>query len=448
MNIMDKSLTNENIVKFSESFSSNPQYKMAMNAVAVNEINDLALDHETVVNATHNYSHVIKGPTPTPQGATGRCWIFAGMNTLRIYAMKKLNLKEFELSQTYMMFWDKLEKSNYFLENIIKTRDEPLDGRLVAHILSTIIPDAGQWDMLVNLIERYGVVPKSVMPETKSSMASRGMNRGIIAKLREYAKVLRDMNEAGASVEEMRAKKDDMLEVIYRMLCLHLGEAPREFYWQWTDKDGKFHRDGKITPKEFLKKYIDFDLSSYVCLINAPTKDKPYNKMYTVDYLGNVVGGHPVRYLNVDIEVMKKTTSDMVKDGKPVWFGCDAGKMSNRNLGLFVEGTYNYGAVYDTEFGLDKAGRLDYKQSQMTHAMVFVGVDIDDDGKPRKWRVENSGGPQAGVKGYYVMDEPWFDEYMYEVLIDKNYLSPEHLAALETEPIHLKPWDPMGALAR
>ena len=445
---MNKELNIGDAKRFSESFSSDPRNKLAMNAVTVGEINDVALNHKAVVYSVHSFSHVIKTATATAQGATGRCWIFAGMNTLRIYAMKKLNMKEFELSQAYMMFWDKLEKANYFLENIIETRDEPRDGRLVMHLLGSIIPDAGQWDMLVNLIKKYGVVPKKAMPETKSSMGSRGMNGRIIEKLRECAKVLRDMNEAGASVEEMRSKKEGMLETVYRMLCIHLGEAPREFYWQWTDKDDKFHREGVITPKEFYKKYIDFDLDSMVCLINAPTKDKPYNRMYTVDYLGNVVGGHPVRYLNVDIESMKKTASQMVKEGKPVWFGCDSSKMSYRTLGVYDPTIYDYGTVYNTKFDLDKAGRLDYKQSQMTHAMVFVGVDIDDEGKPRKWRVENSGGPKAGNKGFYMMTDAWFNEYMYEVMVDKKYLSEEHIKALETEPIHLKPWDPMGALAQ
>jgi bleomycin hydrolase len=361
--------------------------------------------------------------------------------------MEKLKIKEFELSQSYMMFWDKLEKANFFLENIIETRDEPLGGRLVMHLLANIIPDAGQWDMLVNLIKKYGVVPKNVMPETKSSMGSRSMNRRLIEKLREGAKTLREIYDSSGSIQEMRRAKEGVLRDFYGMLCIHLGEAPRRFYWEWRDKDGEFHRDGWITPQKFYDKYIDFDLDSMVCLINAPTKDKPYNKMYTVEYLGNVVGGHPVRYLNVDIEVMKKTAAEMVKEGKPVWFGCDAGKRSNRKLGVFDVDIYDYETTYGTEFKLDKAERLDYGQSRMTHAMVFVGVDIDEVGNSRKWRVENSWGPEAGDKGFYMMTDKWFNEYMYEVMVDKKYLPDSLLKVLETEPIKLKPWDPMGALA-
>jgi bleomycin hydrolase len=445
---MDDELRKEDIDRFSVSFEADPKNILAMNAVTKNEIREVALNRAAVSGVDHTYSHLIKTGKATAQGQTGRCWIFAGLNTLRIYAMERLGLKDFELSQTYFMFWDKLEKANYFLENIIETRDEPLDGRVVMWLLSHIVPDAGQWDMFVNLVEKYGVVPKKFMPETKSSMASRQMNGRLVEKLREWARDLRVMSEGGASVGEIRTAKDCMLEEFYRMLRIHLGTPPTRFYWEWRDKDDAFHRRGWITPREFYEEYVGFDLDSMACLINAPTRDKPYNRMFTVQYLGNVVGGHGVRYLNVPIGVMKKAAADMVKDGRPVWFGADAGKASYRDLGVFDPEIYDYGTVYGTEFGLDKAERLDYGQSRMTHAMVFTGVDIDEGGGPRRWRVENSWGEEPGDKGFYTMADGWFDEYCYEVMVDKKYLSEELLKVLETEPIVLKPWDPMGALAR
>ena len=444
---MKRILSKEDVERFSSAFDVDPRNLLALNAVTNNDINTTALNWEAVKSIDHTYSHLIKTASATSQGATGRCWIFAGLNTLRIEAMKKLNLKEFELSQSYLMFWDKLEKANYFLENIIETRNEPLDGRLVMWLLANIIPDAGQWDMFVNLVKKYGVVPKTVMPETKSSSASRGMNSRLISKLREYAKMLRDMNERGASLEEIREAKSEALEEFYRMLCIHMGKPPKSFYWEWRNKDNVFHRHGWITPQEFFKEYVGFDLDAMVCLINAPTKDKPFNKMYTVQYLGNVVGGQIVRYLNVDIEAVKKAAVEMVKDSQAVWFGADAGKRSHRDLGVFDPNIYNYGTVYGTEFKLDKAARLDYGHSRMTHAMVFTGVDIDEEDEPMKWRVENSWGPQVGDKGFYTMTTRWFEEYVYEVMIHKKYLSKELLEVLDTEPIVLKPWDPMGALA-
>lgn len=345
------------------------------------------------------------------------------------------------------MFWDKLEKANYFLESVISTLDEPINGRLFMFLLKDPIQDGGQWDMFVNLVKKYGVVPKQVMPETESSSNSRVMNFVITTKLREYAAELRRMHEQGKSIDALRARKVEMLNVIYRMLSIHLGQPPRRFFWQWYDKEKKFHRTGEITPHEFFDRYVHYDLDSVACLINCPTADKPFNKMYTIEYLGNVVDGQIIRYLNVEMPVFKQVAVEMIKAGRPVWFGCDVGKMMERDLGILDMEVYDYGLVYDTEFKSDKAERVDYGQSVMTHAMVLTGVDLDPSGAPIKWRVENSWGDKLGDKGFFVMSDRWFDEFMYEVAIEKRFLPDELLPVLETEPIKLPPWDPMGALA-
>jgi bleomycin hydrolase len=444
---LDGALRREEIERYSTDFEAEPRNVVALNAVTRSDIREAALNRAVVSRVDHTYSHVIKTGKATAQGQTGRCWTFAGLNTLRIYAMKRLNLEEFELSQPYIMFWDKLEKANYFLENIIETREEPLDGRLVMWLLANIVPDAGQWDMFVNLVEKYGVLPKKFMPESKSSMASREMNSSLIAKLRECARNLRVAHKGGASVEELREAKVEMLSGIYRMLRIHLGAPPENFHWKWGDRDNVFHRRGEITPREFFEEYVSFDFDSMVCLINAPTRDKPFNRIYTVQYLGNVVGGHSVRYLNVPIGVMKRAAMEMVRDERPVWFGADAGKASHSELGVFDTEIYDYKSAYGMDFGLDKGERLDYGQSRMTHAMVFTGVDIGEDGSPCRWRVENSWGEEPGDKGFYTMSDGWFSEYTYEVMANRAYLSEDLLRALETEPIVLKPWDPMGALA-
>lgn len=445
---MEKQIRYEDTVRFAATFDAEPKNLLALNAVSKNGIRAVALSRAVVNRTDHTYSHLIETPEATSQKKSGRCWLFAGLNTLRLAAMEKMNLESFELSQTYPMFWDKLEKANFFLENIIETRDEPLDGRLVMWLLANPLPDGGQWDMFVNLIKKYGVVPKSVMPETNSSSDSRPMNVLLIAKLREYAQVLREMHERSGSVEEMRQAKDEMMEEFYRMLSIHLGQPPSRFLWEWRDKDKEFHRHGEITPTEFFEQYVGFDLDDLVCLINAPTKDKPYRRLYTVQYLGNVVGGQAVRYLNVDIETLKQATVDMVVDSQAVWFGCDVGKMFERERGILDPEVYDYELVYGTRFKLDKAGRLDYGHSRMTHAMVLTGVDLDDSSKPIKWRVENSWGTKLGDKGYLVMADGWFDEFLYEVMISKKHLSPELLEVLNTEPVALPPWDPMGALAK
>lgn len=444
---MDKHITHEDIGCFAEVFDSDPKNMLALNAVTQTDVTSVALNREVVNRSNHTYSHLIKTPNATNQKGSGRCWMFAGLNTIRMITMEKMNLDQFEFSQSHLMFWDKLEKANFFLESIIETCDEPLDGRLVQWLLAQPLSDGGQWDMFINLIEKYGVVPQSVMPETDSSSSSRRMNSMVVLKLRESATILRKMHDKGAAPEALREAKGKMVQDVHQMLCIHLGTPPTQFDWSWRNKDNEFHRHGTITPTEFYKEYVGVDLNDYVCLINAPTQDKPYNKNYTVQYLGNVINGQIVRYLNVDINTLKQATANMVKDGEPVWFGCDVGKDFQRDFGILDPDVYNYELVYGTSLNLNKADRLDYGHSRMTHAMVLAGVDIDEDGNPQKWRVENSWGTEHGDKGYEMMTDAWFDEYLYEVTVHKKYLSDELLAILETEPTVLPPWDPMGALA-
>jgi len=440
-------ITKEQLAAFADAFNSSPKNRLSLNAVTKNPVHSVALNRAVVTGTDHTFSHKLPSNKATAQEKSGRCWLFSGLNVLRAEAMKNLNIKEFELSQSYQMFWDKLEKSNYFLESVIATLDQPIDGRLFMFLLKDPLQDGGQWDMFINLVKKYGVVPKQVMPETESSSNSRVMNFIVTTKLREYAAELRRVYEQGKNIDALRARKEEMLGVIYRMLSIHLGQPPRRFFWQWHDKDEEFHRVGEITPQEFFERYVNYDLDSVACLINCPTTDKPFNKLYTVEYLGNVVDGQIVRYLNVEMPVFKQAAVEMIKAKRPVWFGCDVGKMMERDLGILDLEVYDYGLVYDSEFKSDKAERVDYGQSVMTHAMVLTGVDLDESGAPRKWRVENSWGDKVGEKGFFVMSDRWFDEFMYEVAIEKRFLSPELLDVLDTEPIKLHPWDPMGSLA-
>ncbi|HZT42186.1 MAG TPA: C1 family peptidase [Chthonomonadaceae bacterium] len=437
----------EEIERFRKAFEADPRYRIAMNAVTKTTVKSVAMNRQAVVRNNHTFSHMVKAGAATSQNASGRCWMFAGLNLFRMAAAENMSMEDFELSQNYQFFWDKLERSNYFLESILQTLDEDKDGRLIAWLMANPIQDGGQWDMFVNLVEKYGVVPKEVMPETESSSASGMMNDRITLKLREYGARLRQAHQKGASAESLRARKAEMLAEVYRMLCIHLGEPPKEFLWQWRDKDKKFHRDGVLTPQEFFAKHVPVDLDSMVCLIHCPTEATPFNTLYTISYLGNVVGGRITRYLNVDLDVMKRAAVEQIKAEKPVWFGCDVGKMFDRDLGLMDVELFNYQDIYGTPFTLNKAERLDYGVSAMNHAMVFTGVDLDDQDRPRKWRVENSWGDKNGDKGFMVMTDKWFDEYNYEVVVDKKHLSSDILKILDTKPVALPPWHPMGALA-
>ena len=442
---MDKSLSMEELRKFSASFSADPKNTLAMNTVTLNGIAYVAISRSEIDRMNFMFSDLIDSPDATNQERSGRCWLFSGLSLLSLEAMKKLNLKTFELSEIFQMFWDKLEKANYFLENVIETMEEPLDGRVVSLLLSDPLSDGGQWNMFVNLVEKYGVLPKTYMPETADSSNSEAMNTLLTSKLREYAKDLREMK--GSTPEELRERKEVFLEEFYRMLCIHLGTPPQEFYWEWRDKDNVFHRRGKITPLSFFNEYVGMDLEGLVSLINAPTSDKPFNQLYTVRFLGNVVGGKESRYLNVDIGTLKAAVINMIKNKHAVWFGCDVGKMLQTELGSMDLNIYDYESVFGTKFGLDKAARLNYGDSEMTHAMVITGVDLDDQGKPRKWRVENSWGSQIGDKGYMYMMDEWFDQYIYEVVVRKEFLEEGLFRLLDSEPMVLPPWDPMGKLA-
>ena len=445
---MRDSISKTNINKFTKEFKSCGTSRISRNALVRSNINDVAMDWDGFRLIDHNYSDVISTEMEkvTNQKASGRCWGFAGLNLMRISLAEKYNLKDFEFSQNYFMFCDKLEKSNYFLENILNTFDEAYDSRLMMYLLSSPIQDGGQWDMFVNLIEKYGVLPQSVMPESYQSSQSAMMNRFITRKLREFASTLRVMNEKGSKMSELRKTKESMLSTIYSMLCVCLGNPPETFDWQTRDKNKKFVRHSNLTPLDFYKK-TGVKLKDKVCLIHAPMSNKKMNELYTVSYLGNVVGGQIINYANVDIDDMKRAAIKSLKSNEAVWFGCDVGKMFHRDLGVMDVDLYDYESLFGTKFSMDKGTRLEYGDSLMTHAMLFTGVDILK-GKSTKWRVENSWGVKGGSKGYYQMSDRWFDEFNYEVVVDKKYLPKRILEIFNGEPVALDPWDPMGSLAK
>lgn len=444
---MNQSVSSEDLLHFEELFDADRANQVAMHAVTANGVHAAAKDIQTRREVTHDFSVSLEHGKITNQKKSGRCWMFAALNVLRAQVMKKTGMETFELSQNYTLFYDKLEKANYFLESILSTLDTPTDSRLIAHLLSAPENDGGQWDMLCAIIDKYGLVPKSAMPESEVSSNTRELGEYLTEKLREFACVLRREYGKGVSVQELRKMKFSMMEVIYNMLCIGLGKPPKTFDLEYRDKEKKFHREKNLTPKAFYEKYIGVDLKDYISLINAPTADKPFYRSFGVEYLGNVQEGRPVRYVNLPIGELKKAAIAQLEDGEPVWFGCDVGQRMEREAGILDLDTYGLEQLFGTTFAMSKADRLDYGQSLMTHAMVFQGVNLDENGEPNRWQVENSWGDESGKEGYLVMSDRWFDEYMYQVVVNKKYLSKEILEAYESEPILLKPWDPMGSLA-
>lgn len=442
------SVSSSALAEFRKAFSSDARFEASLNAVTKAGVHAVAQSRSAVLGARQVFSHTVEAAKITSQNASGRCWLFAGLNTLRMAAIQRMDIeRDFEFSQNYMMFWDKFEKANYFYENILATTREPIGSRLLDFLLADPIQDGGQWDMFVNLIGKYGVVPKEVMPESNSSSSTRIMNGVITRKLRTDAAKLRALAGKRASKEALRKRKNQMLAEVYRMLSIHLGEPPQEFEWQWRNKNGDFHREGTMTPHTFMEKFVGKAVQVQVCLIHCPQDSKKFDTLYTVQFLGNVVEGQIVRYLNVRMPVLKRAAIEMIKDGKPVWFGCDVGKMLDRDAGILDASLYTYEDVYYTDVDSDKATRLDYCDSRMTHAMVLCGVDLDARGRPRKWRVENSWGEAGDGKGFLTMSDAWFDEYVYEVAVEVSYLDENLNKVLKGKPIVLPPWDPMGALA-
>ena len=301
--------------------------------------------------------------------------------------------------------------------------------------------------MVVSLFEKYGVVPKSVYPESVASSNSRELNQYLNKLLRQDAQILRDLIAGGADQAAVQAKKEELLQEIFNYLAMTLGLPPRQFDFAFRDKDNNYQSEQNITPQAFFEKYVGLKLSDYVSVINAPTVDKPYGKSYTVEMLGNVVGAPSVRYLNLPMDRFKELAIAQMKAGETVWFGSDVGQVSDRQKGILATNVYDFTASMDINLTQDKAGRLDYSESLMTHAMVLTGVDLDADGKSVKWKVENSWGDKVGQKGYFVASDAWMDEYTYQIVVRKDFLTAEELAAYEADPQVLAPWDPMGALA-
>jgi bleomycin hydrolase len=444
-----KALTQSHLEEMRREFKSSQKHRALQNAVSRTEIKKVALNWDRFATISHAFSHIITNELPiTAQSQSGRCWLFAILNLLRIHVARKYKLDDFELSQSYLFFWDKLEKANYFLESVIETAKLPHDSRLVMCLFDTsfLFQDGGQWHMAVNLINKYGALPQSVFPDNEASLNSRDFNQIMKMKLREMGAYLRTLVAKDSSANEIVQAKEKMMEEIYRMLSLHMGTPPEKFDWEFQNKEKKFHAYRDLDAHTFYKNHVKVDLSEYVCLVDSPRELTPYHNTYTVKYLGNVIEGAPILYLNVPIEEMKEATIKSLKDDEPVWFGCDVGKSFHRDLGVMDDKLYDLDLIYDVPFNTTKEIRMNYGESQMTHAMLFTGVNLVDN-KPTKWRVENSWGEKVGKKGYFIMTDDWFNEYMFEVAVHKKYLPKNLVKLLEIPPKPLEPWDPLGALA-
>jgi len=432
---------------FAAQYESNPHLRAMANALTKNAVADVVVPHESYRNAAFKFSLNIKTLPVTNQKSSGRCWIFAALNVLREIIAKKHNMKKFELSENFAAFWDKYEKINYFLESAIDLVDADIDDRKLVWLLQTGIGDGGQWDMFVNIVEKYGIAPIDAMPETHQSSNTRQMNYLINRRMRACAAAFRKARAGGAGQAELSKMKEGMMKEFYAFLRMNFGAPPTSFDFEYVDKEGVYGVERNLTPLSFAKMYLGDTLKDYVSLIDAPTKDKPYGATYTVDYINNVVGGRDILYLNLPMAELVDLTLKQLKDGEPVWFGSDVGHFGDREKGVWDDGAYDYDGAFQMDFGMSKEDLLDYRHAAMNHAMVITGVNLDESGKPTRWKIENSWGDEKGEKGYYLMTDTWFSQYVFQSVVHKKYLNAEQRAALEKPPKRLNPWDPMGTLA-
>lgn len=413
-------------------------------AVSRIDFETVTFDNKAASRLPNHFSIDLHLSSATNQKKSGRCWLFASMNIFREKVAEKCNMERAELSGAYLAFWDKFEKINFFLEAGIDTASLQKGDRTLDWITAGI-GDGGQWDMMVSIVDKYGVVPVDVMPDNAQATDTRRHWSLLNSRLRKDMTELRRLSAAEGEAAA-RIRKEEMLEGYFRALCILYGEPPERFDFVYEDKDDVFHEDKGLTPKEFYDKYVGIDLKDYVSLINSPTDDKPFGRSYTVKYLGSTVE-ESVRYLNLPMEELERLAVEQLKSGEPVWFGSDSGKYGSSKTGIWDPASYVAEKMLGLDTTMTKADRLDYNDSRMSHAMVLSGVNLDENGRPDRWKIENSWGEDSGFKGYFIGSREWFMEFVYQIVINKKFLSEEQLSAYNEEPAVLEPWDPMGALA-
>lgn len=434
-------ITTKEIENYQEQLNKTAHNNALRRAVMNNGINNASEEEQIKKNLQTTFSHELKTSKVTAQKHSGRCWLFAALNTLRFDFEQTYNVKQFEFSQNYLSFWDRVEKANMFLTKMIETYEVDDNDRRIQMLMQEPDPDGGQWANAVALIEKYGLVPKYVMPETKVSNNTEEFEQVISKKLRLDAKKIREALRNGKTKDEAEKMKERAMAEVYRMCVYSFGNPVEKFDLEFKDKDNKLHTDYQITPLDFYHKYTKANLSDYVVISNVPDRD--YDKRYTMPDEDNVVGGPSVVWLNLKLEEFKQITLKQLLDGHVTWFACDVLQQMSREEGLLANDLYNHEELFDIDLQFTKADRFRYHEACMSHAMAFTGVNLVND-QPNRWKVENSWGDKIGADGYFVMDDKWFDEYTYESVIHKKYLPKDKVKLLDQKPIHLDLWDSMA----
>lgn len=435
-------ISQEMLKKIRQQQVENASTKALRNALAGTDINTLAKVAGNPAATDTYMSNTVKSSGISDQKSSGRCWLFSGLNVMRANMIAKYGLGSFMLSQNYLFFYDQLEKSNLFLQAIIDNASKPMDDRMVDWLFHNPLSDGGTFCGVQDLVMKYGVVPAEVMPENYNSNNTSRMSSILKLKLRQYGLELRSMAAEGKKAKAMGERKTEMLATIYRILAVCLGEPPSQFAWAMRNKDGKIVERGTYTPMSFYKKFVGKDLvESYVMLMNDPTR--PYYKTYTVDMDRHTYDGHNWTFLNMPMADIKQIAIASIKDSTMMYMSCDVGKQYDSKTGVLSVNNFDYASLFDTDFPMTKAERISTFASASSHAMTLMGVDLDENGRPLKWQVENSWGPSSGYKGHLIMTDEWLDEYLFRLVVEKKYVPEATLELMKQKPIVLPAWDPL-----
>ncbi len=440
--ITEGSITPEMLAAFRAETANQPSVKAIRNAVTSGNVGQLVQNNENKGKIDDFFTYKVKVDGISDQKSSGRCWLFASLNAMRGLAIEKHKMKNFFFSQSYSFFFDQLEKSNLFLQEIIQTGNLPLSDRKVEWLLKNPAADGGVWSSFVNIVEKYGVVPSSVMPDSKQAENTRSINNVLTTLLRSDALKLRAMISSGSKQADIRKAKTDMLGEVYRILSVSLGEPPQQFTWRYEDKDGKVSELATYTPQSFFKEFIEVDLHDYVQLMDDPSRE--YYKVYEIEYDRNTYEGANWKYLNIPVNEMKPAAIASIKAGEAMYYSCDVGKQLDRENGILDLANYDTESLFGVTLSMTKKERIQTFESSSSHGMTLCGVDLDAEGKPVKWLVENSWG-KTGHDGFLIMTDRWFDAYMFRLIVHKKYVDPQILKLLEQPAVLLPAWDPMFA---
>ncbi len=422
-------------------FKKDAYTKAMQNALSSNDISKLAWNRANVGTTDHLFTYRVDVSGITDQKSSGRCWMFSSLNLFRPGVMKKFNTSEFEFSESYLYFYDLLEKANLFLNNMENSASLPIENEKVRWYLRSPVDDGGQWVNFVNLVKKYGLVPKEAMGETNSSENTSLVTKFLNTKLREDALEIRDLENSKADPKKIAARKVEMLSEIYRMLALNLSEPPTEFVWRFKDKDKKIV-EKNYTPQSFRDEVLgETNLDDLVMIMNDPSR--PFWKHYEVENYRNTSEGNNWHYVNLPNDVIKEFCIASIKNNEALYASCDVGKQLRRDVGILDVDNFDYESVYGVKFGMNKAQRIQTGESGSSHGMALIAVDVDAQGKPVKWQFENSWGPAACEKGYLTFTDAWFNEYMFRFVVNKKYLTAKVLEIYAQKPEMLPPWDPM-----